>query len=755
MNALTLVFVSLCVFAIAYRYYGLFIATKVLGLNTKNKTPAVTVADGIDYVKTNKYVLFGHHFAAIAAAGPLLGPVLAAQFGYLPGALWIIVGCVLGGAVHDMVVLFASVRHNGQSLAEIAETEVGKGIGMVAAIAILFILLLTLAGLSIAVVNAMFSSPWGTFVVFATMPIAFLMGIYLHVWREGDVLGASIIGVVLLFAAVVAGPYVVANPTLSAIFTLTKNQISVIIPIYGFVASVLPVWMLLCPRDYLSTYLKLGTIAMLAGGIIFMHPELQMPAVTSFINGGGPVIPGKVFPFLFITIACGAISGFHAIIGSGTTPKMIGSERDILFIGYGAMLTEGFVAIMALIAACVLVPADYFAINSAPAAFQKLAMDVVNLPTLSAEVGETLQGRPGGAVSLAVGMAYVFDSVPFMKGLMAYWYHFAIMFESVFILTAVDTGTRVGRFFLQEMIGHYIPKFNEKRWMPGIISTSLLFTGRLGLSGVHRRHHHHLAALRHEQPTARLERPDHQDHHAHPHEKEQICSDHGRAGDHPRGDHDVGRLRQYRGQLSAQGELPAGRPLRDHHDPDGDCLRGHLPEVDPTPAHGRHGHRRVRRKGSRDGSQVKAKGGAMFTKILFPTDFSETSWKAMDYIKQLKQNGLNEVVVLHVTDGYTLGKIEPFIQNDLFQQIKSKIYRETREVLQAMERELKAGGFNVKVVTRSGHPIQEILKLEEEEDVSGVVMGSHDASWMENLFGGSVAEAVVHKSKRPVLVVKH
>jgi carbon starvation protein len=480
MNALTLVFISLCVFAIGYRYYGLFIATKVLGLNPKNNTPAVTNADGIDYVKTNKYVLFGHHFAAIAAAGPLLGPVLAAQFGYLPGTLWIIIGCVLAGAVHDMVVLFASVRHNGHSLAKIAETEIGKGVGMVAAIAILFILLLTLAGLSIAVVNAMFSSPWGTFVVFATMPIAFLMGIYLHVWREGDVLGASIIGVVLLFAAVVAGPYVVASPTLSSIFTLTKNQISVIIPIYGFVASVLPVWMLLCPRDYLSTYLKLGTIAMLAGGIFFMHPELQMPAVTSFINGGGPVIPGKVIPFLFITIACGAISGFHAIIGSGTTPKMIGSERDILFIGYGAMLTEGFVAIMALIAACVLVPADYFAINSAPAAFQKLGMEVVNLPALASEVGETLQGRPGGAVSLAVGMAYIFDAVPFMKGLMAYWYHFAIMFESVFILTAVDTGTRVGRFFLQEMIGQYIPKFNEKRWLPGILITSFLFTGAWG-----------------------------------------------------------------------------------------------------------------------------------------------------------------------------------------------------------------------------------------------------------------------------------
>ncbi|MCU0591784.1 MAG: carbon starvation protein A [Desulfobacterales bacterium] len=480
MNALTLVFISLCIFAIGYRFYGLFIAKNVLGLNPKNKTPADSLADGIDYVKTNKYVLFGHHFAAIAAAGPLLGPVLAAQFGYLPGALWIIVGAVLAGAVHDMVVLFASVRHNGHSLAKIAENEIGKGVGTVAAIAILFILLLTLAGLSIAVVNAMFSSPWGTFVVFATMPIAFLMGIYLHVWREGDVLGASIIGVVLLFAAVVAGPYVVANPTLSSIFTLSKKQISLIIPVYGFVASVLPVWMLLCPRDYLSTYLKLGTIAMLAGGIFFMHPELQMPAITSFINGGGPVIPGKVFPFLFITIACGAISGFHAIIGSGTTPKMIGSERDILFVGYGAMLTEGFVAIMALIAACVLVPADYFAINAAPAAFQKLGMEVVNLPALASEVGETLQGRPGGAVSLAVGMAYIFDAVPFMKGLMAYWYHFAIMFESVFILTAVDTGTRVGRFFLQEMIGQCIPKFNEKRWLPGILITSFLFTGAWG-----------------------------------------------------------------------------------------------------------------------------------------------------------------------------------------------------------------------------------------------------------------------------------
>ena len=476
MNALTLVFVSLCVFALAYRFYGLFIAQKVLGLKHDRATPSVTMADGVDYVKTNKFVLFGHHFAAIAAAGPLLGPVLAAQFGYLPGALWIIIGCVLAGAVHDMVVLFASVRHKGRSLGRIAESEIGKVVGHVASVAVLFILILTLAGLSIAVVNALAESTWGTFTVFATMPIALLMGVYLHVWRKGDVKGASVIGVVLLFLAVVAGPYVVASPTLAPLFHLTKKQIAVIIPIYGFVASVLPVWLLLCPRDYLSTYLKIGTIAMLAGGIVFVRPELLMPAVTQFAGGGGPVIPGPVFPFIFITIACGAISGFHAIIGTGTTPKMIGDEKDVLFVGYGAMLMEGFVAIMALIAACVLVPADYFAINAAPAAFAKLGISVENLPALAEAVQENIQGRPGGAVSLAVGMAYVFSSIPFMSHLMSYWYHFAIMFEAVFILTAVDTGTRVGRFFLQEMIGVAIPKFMDKKWWPGIITTSALFT---------------------------------------------------------------------------------------------------------------------------------------------------------------------------------------------------------------------------------------------------------------------------------------
>lgn len=476
MNALTLVFVAMMVFALAYRFYGLFIAQKVLGLDSNRPTPAVVMEDGHDYHATNKYVLFGHHFAAIAAAGPLLGPVLAAQFGFLPGALWIIIGAVVAGAVHDMVVLFASVRHKGQSLSSIASAEIGQRAGTVASFAILFILILTLAGLSIAVVNAMFESPWGTWTVFCTIPIAIIMGIYMELLRPGDVRGASIIGVLLLFLCVVSGPYVAANPTLSSLLTLSKPQLSIFIPVYGFVASALPVWLLLCPRDYLSTYLKIGTIGLLAIGIVVVHPEFKMPSITQYVHGGGPIVPGSVYPFLFITIACGALSGFHAIIGTGTTPKMVGNERDILFIGYGAMLVEGFVAIMALTAACVLVPADYFAINSAPAVFAKLGIAPVNLPELSQAVGEQLQGRPGGAVSLAVGMAYIFGSVPFMGGLMAYWYHFAIMFEAVFILTAVDTGTRVGRYLLQEMIGKVIPKFNEKKWIPGIISTSFLFT---------------------------------------------------------------------------------------------------------------------------------------------------------------------------------------------------------------------------------------------------------------------------------------
>jgi carbon starvation protein len=350
----------------------------------------------------------------------------------------------------------------------------------VASFAILFILILTLAGLSIAVVNALFESAWGTFTVLATMPIALLMGVWMYVFRKGDVIGASVIGVSLLALALFAGPYVAADPMLSRWLTLSKPTISLLIPIYGFVASVLPVWLLLCPRDYLSTYLKLGTVAALVIGIVFVHPQLQMPAVTQWIHGGGPLNPGPVFPFVFITIACGALSGFHAIIGTGTTPKMIGNEKDILFVGYGAMLFEGVVAIMALVAACVLVPADYYAINAAPAVFAKLGMAPVHLPELAAAVGEKIQGRPGGAVSLAVGMAYIFSSIPFMKHLANYWYHFAIMFEAVFILTAVDTGTRVGRYMLQEMLGHLWPKMSEKKWMPGIVVTSFLFTGAWG-----------------------------------------------------------------------------------------------------------------------------------------------------------------------------------------------------------------------------------------------------------------------------------
>ena len=480
MNSLTLIFASACIFAIAYRFYGLFLASKVMNLQEERETPAVSLQDGHDYMKTNKYVLFGHHFAAIAAAGPLLGPVLAAQFGYLPGALWILIGCVLAGGVHDMIVLFASVRHKGKSLSVIAETEIGKSAGKVASISILFILIRTLAGLSIAVVNAMFNSPWATFTVFATIPIAMIMGVYMRSIRPGDIRGMSIIGLVLLLLSLYVGPFVAADPELAKLFTFTKKELAVIIPVYGFAASVLPVWFLLVPRDYLSTYLKIGTIAALALGIVFIHPELQMPALTEYFFGGGPIIPGAAFPFLFITIACGALSGFHAIIGSGTTPKMIANEKDILFVGYGAMLTEGFVAIMALVAACVLVPADYFAINAAPAAFAKLGIATVNLPELAAQVGEQVQGRPGGAVSLAVGMAYIFSAVPFMKGMMAYWYHFAIMFEAVFILTAVDAGTRVGRYLLQEMLGKVYQPFADNTWTPGVIISSALFTGSWG-----------------------------------------------------------------------------------------------------------------------------------------------------------------------------------------------------------------------------------------------------------------------------------
>lgn len=489
MNALTLVFTALCVFAIAYRVYGIFLANKVLKLNNDRVTPAVKYADGHDYVATNKNVLFGHHFAAIAAAGPLVGPVLAAQFGFLPGALWILVGCVLGGAVHDMVVLFASVRHKGQSLATIASKEIDPITGTVAGFAVLFILILTLAGLSIACISAMYESPWSLFVVISTMPIAVLMGL---IMRSGPnrVGLASLVGVLLLVAAIIGGHPLMKIRWVADLFTWERNTVAIGIAVYGFFASVLPVWLLLVPRDYLSTYLKIGTIFMLAVGILFVQPDMLMPPITEFINGGGPIIGGPVLPFIFITIACGAISGFHAIIGTGTTPKMIGKEREVLFVGYGAMLTEGFVAIMALIAACTLVPGDYFAINSTTAAFAQLAekfpelarTDVVD--TYTQLIGTTenfsLRSRPGGAVSLAVGMAHIFHQIPYMENLLAYWYNFAIMFEAVFILTAIDAGTRVGRFFLQEMIGKVSPQFNDKNWTPGIVICSVIFTSMWG-----------------------------------------------------------------------------------------------------------------------------------------------------------------------------------------------------------------------------------------------------------------------------------
>lgn len=479
-NALTIVFAALCVFAIAYRFYGLFLAQKVLNINAERATPAVRFADGKDYVATDKYVLFGHHFAAIAAAGPLLGPVLAAQFGYMPGLLWILIGCVLAGGVHDMVVLFCSVRHRGRSLAYIASKEIDPTTGFVASWAVLAILILTLAGLSIAVVNAMHDSLWSTYTVAATIPIAVIMGLYMQIWRKGDVRGATLIGVVLLFLCILSGPWVAAHPEYFGWLNIDRKTMSILIPIYGFFASVLPVWLLLLPRDYLSTFLKIGTIGALALGIAFVMPDFHMPAFTDFVKGGGPIVGGPVIPFIFITIACGALSGFHATIGTGTTPKMIGNERDVLFVGYGAMLMEGFVAVMALVAACVLVPADYFAINAPVEKFQALGMAVQELPRLEAEVQESLMGRPGGSVSLAVGMAHIFSQIPFMEHLMAYWYHFAIMFEAVFILTAVDAGTRVGRFFLQEMAAKVWPKFGDKNWWPGIIITSFVFTGSWG-----------------------------------------------------------------------------------------------------------------------------------------------------------------------------------------------------------------------------------------------------------------------------------
>ena len=472
-NALWLVVAAGCFYAITYRFYASFLVTKVLVIDEKRTTPAKKLYDGMDYHPTNRWVLFGHHFAAIAGAGPLIGPMLAAQFGYLPGFLWILIGSALGGAVHDTVILFASVRRNGHSLAQIARDEIGPVGGIAAALAILFIIIVALAGLGLAVVNALSKSPWGTFTIALTIPIALFMGIYLYRLRPGKVVDVSIIGVTLLLIAVITGHYIPGS-FLDPFFNLSRNSLILSIVIYGFIASVLPVWMLLAPRDYLSTYMKIGTIFLLAFGVIIMAPNIQMPAVTRFAEGGGPIIPGKLFPFMFITIACGAISGFHSLISSGTTPKMIMSEKDIPFIGYGAMLVEGFVSVMALIAATILIPGDYFAINTKLSfdAIAALGFPVDRAVELSKMVGTDVVGRPGGAVSLAVGMASIFSNLPGMKGLMPYWYNFAIMFEALFILTTVDAGTRVGRFLLQELGGYIYKPLSKTGWLPGNIVAS-------------------------------------------------------------------------------------------------------------------------------------------------------------------------------------------------------------------------------------------------------------------------------------------
>ncbi|WP_375037944.1 carbon starvation CstA family protein [Acinetobacter sp. RW6] len=470
-NAVWLVLAAACVYSIAYRFYSLFIATKVFELNPRRLTPAHRLADGLDYVPTNKYVLFGHHFAAIAGAGPLVGPILAAQMGFLPGTIWLLVGVVVAGAVQDFLVLFISTRRDGRSLGEMAKQELGSFAGIVVMLGALGVMIIILAVLALVVVKALAHSPWGVFTIAATIPIALFMGIYMRFIRPGRIAEVSIIGFVLMMLAIVYGGHVAADPYWGEFFTLTGTQLTWCLIIYGFIASVLPVWLLLAPRDYLSTFLKIGVILGLAVGIIIALPELKMPAVTHFIDGTGPVFSGSLFPFLFITIACGAISGFHALVSSGTTPKLIDNEADIRVIGYGGMLMESFVGIMAMICATVLDPGVYFAIN-APAAVlgttvESAAEAVRNLgfvvtpemlTLLAQEVGETsILSRTGGAPTFAIGMAHIISEIFNSRSMMAFWYHFAILFEALFILTAVDAGTRACRFMVQDTVGIVIP----------------------------------------------------------------------------------------------------------------------------------------------------------------------------------------------------------------------------------------------------------------------------------------------------------
>jgi carbon starvation protein len=493
-NALWLVVAATCCYALGYRFYSKFIAVKILALDGLRATPAERLENGRDFLVTNKWVVFGHHFAAIAGPGPLVGPVLAAQFGYLPGTMWVLAGAVFAGCVQDFVILLFSVRRDGKSLTEMAKDEIGRVGGFVAYVAVIAILIILLGVAALIVVNALKASPWGTFTIAMTMPIALLMGLYLRRIRPGKVLEVSALGFVLVLGAIWGGQYVSQNAGLAQMFTFSAPTLAILIMVYGFAASALPVWLLLAPRDYLSTFVKLGTIALLAVGIVALHPTLHMPALTRFVDGTGPVFAGKIFPFAFITIACGAISGFHALISSGTTPKLIARETETRMVGYGAMMCESAVAIMAIIAACVMQPGIYFAINSpagivgqAPATAAAtisswgFPVTAADMQALAHAVGEqTLYNRTGGAPAFAVGMAHIFSHSLGGDTLMALWYHFAIMFEALFILTILDAGTRVARFMVQDALGHVYKPLGRTSWYPSILGTSALIVAAWG-----------------------------------------------------------------------------------------------------------------------------------------------------------------------------------------------------------------------------------------------------------------------------------